>query len=99
MRLDKASSKEISLLSRTTSASALRGSYAPGLQKRTSMHLDSADVVRDVESRPFHSNCPLQYPKASNRDATGNEIATILSARRCLLSRNSRAACSSECHC
>jgi hypothetical protein len=32
-----------------TSASALRGSYAPGLQKQSSMDLDSADVVRDVE--------------------------------------------------
>ena len=28
-----------------TSASALRGSYAPGLQKQSSMYLDSADVV------------------------------------------------------
>jgi hypothetical protein len=32
-----------------TGASALRGSYAPGLQKQSSMYLDSADVVRDVE--------------------------------------------------
>src|ERR1700739_1564645 len=34
-----------------TSASALRGSYAPGLQKQSSMYLDSADVVSDVENR------------------------------------------------
>ena len=33
-----------------TGASALRGSYAPGLQKQSSMYLDSADVVRDVEN-------------------------------------------------
>jgi hypothetical protein len=36
-----------------TSASALRGSYAPGLQKQSSMDLDSADVVRDVEKLQF----------------------------------------------
>jgi hypothetical protein len=36
-----------------TSASALRGSYAPGLQKQSSMYLDSADVVRDVEKLFF----------------------------------------------
>src|ERR1700751_644237 len=36
-----------------TSASALRGRYAPGLQKQSSMYLDSADVVRDVETRHY----------------------------------------------
>jgi hypothetical protein len=42
-----------------TSASALRGSYAPGLQKQSSMDLDSADVVRDVEKVQF----PAKQPK------------------------------------
>src|ERR1700746_2649604 len=34
-----------------TSASALRGSYAPGLQKQSSMYVNSADVVKDVDKQ------------------------------------------------
>src|SRR5215472_9779112 len=35
-----------------TSASALRASYATKLQKQSSIYLDIADVVRDVEKVP-----------------------------------------------
>jgi hypothetical protein len=36
-----------------TSASALRGSYAPELQKQSSISLKSADVVRDVANTMY----------------------------------------------
>ena len=49
MRLVKRHRKKYRYYLEQTSASALRGSYAPGLQKQSSMYLDSADVVRDVE--------------------------------------------------
>src|ERR1700739_2982232 len=43
-----------------TSASALRGSYAPGLQKQSSMYLDSADVVREMLKNSFARNSQKQ---------------------------------------
>src|ERR1700751_3455985 len=53
-----------------TSASALRGSYAPGLQKQSSMYLDSADVVRDVETSPLRSLISIEWPaRRSFREA------------------------------
>jgi hypothetical protein len=53
MRLDKALSKKISLLSRTNQCQRAEGELCPWLQKQSSMYLDSADVVRDVETSPL----------------------------------------------
>jgi hypothetical protein len=41
-----------------TSASALRASYATKLLKQSSIYLDIADVVRDVEKGPFRLKQP-----------------------------------------
>jgi hypothetical protein len=49
MRLDTALPKKDRYCLETTSASALRASYAIKLQKNVPIYLDMADVVRDVE--------------------------------------------------
>jgi hypothetical protein len=57
MRLDKASSKKDRYRLELTSASALRRSYATKLQKQSSICVDIADVVRDVEKLQFRVKC------------------------------------------
>src|ERR1700758_3957561 len=64
-----------------TSASALRGSYAPGLQKQSSMYLDSADVVRDVETSPLRSKSRFAAQSVKCPDFISDFISDGVSCR------------------